>query len=52
MHRKEVAEKQFKERGGVTRLALDVLERIELGRLLRGRRVRFGSSIICVLRKG
>ncbi len=50
--RKEVAEKQFKERGGVTRFALEVLERIELGRLLRGRRVRFGSSIICVLRKG
>lgn len=50
--KKEVAEKQFKERGGVTRFALDVLERMELRRLVRGRRVRFGSSIICVLRKG
>lgn len=50
--KQKVAEKQFQERGGVARFALDVLERAELGRLTKGRRVRFGSSIICVLRKG
>lgn len=49
--KKAIAEKQFKERRGLTRIALDILEHAEMDRLTKNKKVRFGSSIICVLRK-
>jgi len=49
--RQKVAEKQFQVHGGVTHFVLNMLERAEMNRLNRNRKIRFGSSIICVLEK-
>ena len=48
---KRISESQFKEKTGIVQKGLNALEHFELKRLLRGKKVRFGSSIICVLEK-
>lgn len=49
--RKRIAAGQFLERKGMVGSVLNVLERFEINKLVRNRKVRFGSSIICVLEK-
>ncbi len=49
--KKKIADKQFKQRGGIIGSVLNLCERIELKRLVKGKRVRFGSSLICVIKK-
>lgn len=42
---------QFKERGGAIGSCLSQMEKVELKRLEKGKKIRFGSSIILVLEK-
>ncbi|MDE7312173.1 MAG: hypothetical protein K2N87_11245 [Eubacterium sp.] len=49
--KKEIEKKQFQEQRGLVRVVLSVLEKWELHRLAKKRRVCFGSSIICILEK-
>lgn len=49
--REQLQRKQFRERKGVVQLGLGILEAMEVRRLKKGKKVRFGSSIICVLEK-
>lgn len=49
--KKRITEKQFKERQGIVQFVLSKLESWELKRLMGGKRVRFGSSAVCVLQK-
>ncbi len=49
--KKRITEKQFKERQGIVQFVLSKLESWELKRLTGGKRVRFGSSAVCVLQK-
>lgn len=49
--KKCIMEKQFKQRQGIVQAILSKFETLELNRLLRGKRIKFGSSIICVLQK-
>ena len=48
---REIAEKQFKERKGIVGTILSFLEKIEIKRLINGSKIKFGSSLICVLEK-
>lgn len=47
----KLADKQFKERGGMVGAILNVVEKAEMKRLLKGSKIRFGSSLICVIEK-
>ena len=47
----EIAEKQHKERKGIVGAFLSFLEKIEIKRLINGSKIKFGSSLICVLTK-
>lgn len=49
--KKHVTTEQFREKSGIVGHVLNFLERIEINRLVRKQKVRFGSSIICVLEK-
>ncbi len=49
--KKKIADKQFKQRGGLIGFALNFFEKIELKRLVNNKKVRFGSSLICVIKK-
>lgn len=49
--KKRITEKQFKQRQGIVQFVLSKLESWELKRLMGGKRVRFGSSAVCVLQK-
>jgi len=49
--KKRITEGQFKERKGFVQWLLNIFEQAELKRLLYGKKVRFGSSILCILRK-
>lgn len=49
--KKKVSEKQFKERKGIVGGILNMCETVELKRLIRGSKVRFGSSLICIIQK-
>lgn len=47
--KKEIGRKQFQERRGLVRAILSILERRELCKLLKNKRVFFGSSVLCIL---
>ena len=49
--KKRIADRQFQKKKGIVNWALERMENIEISRLKRNRKVRFGSSIICVLEK-
>jgi len=49
--KRRIAEGQFKEKRGLVQKVLNILEHFELNRLLCERKVRFGSSILCVMEK-
>ncbi len=49
--KREIGRKQFQERKGLVQAVLSMLERWELHKLIKNRKVHFGSSIICVLEK-
>lgn len=49
--REQLQRKQFEERKGLVQLGLGILEAVEARKLKKGKTVRFGSSIICVLEK-
>lgn len=49
--KKKVSEKQFKERKGIVGGILNMCETVELKRLMKGSKVRFGSSLICIIQK-
>lgn len=49
--KKRVAKRQFQEKKGSVGHVLNLLENFEINRLIHNRKVRFGSSIICVLEK-
>lgn len=49
--RKDIARKQFKVKGRGVQSVLNMLEKMELQRLVGNKKVCFGSSIICVLAK-
>lgn len=49
--KKRVDTGQFQARKGLVGHVLNLLEHIEINRLVRSKKVRFGSSIICVLEK-
>lgn len=48
---KEIQRREFQERGGIVQLVLHMLEKAELRRLVRHRKIWLGSSIICVLER-
>ena len=50
--KRRITEGQFKERKGAVQWFLNILEQAELKRLLRGKSVKLGSSILCVLKRG
>lgn len=47
----KIMERQFKQRKGIVGHVLGIFEKAELIRLKKGRNIRFGSSIICILEK-
>lgn len=49
--KRRITEGQFKERKGVVQWFLNILEQAELKRLLRGKSVKLGSSLLCILKK-
>ncbi len=49
--KKKIADKQSKQRRGLVGFALNFFEKIELKRLVNNKKVRFGSSLICVIKK-
>ncbi len=48
---RKIHNREFLERGGIVQLVLRILEKAELRRLIRNRKVWIGSSIICVLER-
>lgn len=48
---RKIGRKQFQERKGLIKLLLSLLEKRELRKLIKRRKVRWGSSMICVLEK-
>ncbi len=49
--KKKIAQKQFQKRRGISQIILQCLEKIECDRIKKKKKIRFGSSILCVLEK-
>ncbi len=49
--KKKIADNQFRQRSGIIGTVLNVGEKIELKRLVNNKKVGFGSSLICVIKK-
>lgn len=49
--KKRVQEKQFLEKKGLVQTGRKLMESVERRNLKRGKKIKFGSSIVCVLEK-